>query len=53
MPGLGKTYDPQHGPAFGQLTREAISTVVKSNINSNSSNSTDAVTWSIGQRRPK
>ncbi|KAG0350861.1 hypothetical protein BG005_009605 [Podila minutissima] len=46
MPGLGKTYDPQHGPAFGQLTREAISMVVKSEGN-------DSVTWSIGQKRPK
>ncbi|KAG0326847.1 hypothetical protein BG000_001221 [Podila horticola] len=46
MPGLGKTYDPQHGPAFGQLTREAISMVVKSEGN-------NSVTWSIGQKRPK
>ncbi|KAF9559930.1 hypothetical protein EC968_006396 [Mortierella alpina] len=45
MKSLAKTYDPQQGPAFGQLTREDISTVVKKD-------DVDAVIWSIG-KRPK
>ncbi|KAG0263031.1 hypothetical protein BG011_009428 [Mortierella polycephala] len=39
------SYDPQQGPAFGQLTREDISKVVKKD-------DVDVVVWSIG-KRPK
>ncbi|KAI1321063.1 hypothetical protein EDD11_008644 [Mortierella claussenii] len=45
MKSLAKSYDPQQGPAFGQLTREDISKVV-------SKKDKDRVIWSIG-RRPK
>ncbi|KAF9166809.1 hypothetical protein DFQ26_006784 [Actinomortierella ambigua] len=42
MQSLVKTYNPHQGPAFGQLTREEISSVV--------SKDDDAVIWSIGKR---
>ncbi|KAF9418019.1 hypothetical protein BGZ76_004458 [Entomortierella beljakovae] len=45
MKGLAKSYDPQTGPAFGQLTREDISKVVKKE-------DVNLVIWSIG-KRPK
>ncbi|KAF9080904.1 hypothetical protein BGX29_011486 [Mortierella sp. GBA35] len=45
MKSLAESYNPQQGPAFGQLTREDISKVVKKeDIN--------VVVWSIG-KRPK
>ncbi|KAF9173315.1 hypothetical protein BGX20_003539 [Mortierella sp. AD010] len=45
MKSLAKSYDPQRGPAFGQLTREDISKVVKKE-------DVGLVIWSIG-KRPK
>ncbi|KAF8970761.1 hypothetical protein BGZ46_010392 [Entomortierella lignicola] len=45
MKSLAKSYDPQRGPAFGQLTREDISRVVKKE-------DVGLVIWSIG-KRPK
>ncbi|KAF9978477.1 hypothetical protein BGZ73_002142 [Actinomortierella ambigua] len=42
MQSLVKTYNPYQGPAFGQLTREDISSVVAKDA--------DAVIWSIGKR---
>ncbi|KAG0361883.1 hypothetical protein BGZ54_008889 [Gamsiella multidivaricata] len=45
MKSLAKSYDPQQGPAFGQLSREDISKVVKKE-------DVDLVIWSIG-KRPK
>ncbi|KAF9114590.1 hypothetical protein BGX27_010346 [Mortierella sp. AM989] len=45
MKSLAKTYDPQIGPGFGQLTREDISKVVKKE-------DVGLVIWSIG-KRPK
>ncbi|KAK3841368.1 MAG: hypothetical protein J3R72DRAFT_154820 [Linnemannia gamsii] len=44
MKNLAKSYNPQQGPAFGQLSREDISKVVKKENN--------VVVWSIG-KRPK
>ncbi|KAF8948000.1 hypothetical protein BGZ47_006997 [Haplosporangium gracile] len=45
MKSLAKSYNPQQGPAFGQLSREDISKVVKKE-------DVNVVVWSIG-KRPK
>ncbi|KAF8923356.1 hypothetical protein BGZ58_003043 [Dissophora ornata] len=45
MKSLAESYDPQRGPAFGQLTREDISKVVKKE-------DVESVVWAIG-KRPK